>query len=199
MFVSHLKTDDDFNGVPISYSYFNKVWRRKLNHIKARKAIRFSKCEKCVKLKEKLARTLDEETVNQTKRALFNHISRMELDRRIYQKNKEQASNYKDGCLSIAIDGADFQRYGLPYFCQSDKDSNRGFKNPIRTVGAIVHGHGNMFFTFPANLPSDSNCIIHCLHQLFVKMKKIYERNQKQLPDTLYLQVISIFDIKTDG
>jgi hypothetical protein len=177
----------------ISYSYFNKVWRRKLNYIKARKAIRFSKCGKCVKLKERIMKTNKEELRNQLKKELMRHIERMTLDRRIYLRNKERATENKNSCLSIAIDGADFQRYGLPYFPQHDKDSDRGFKNPIRTIGSIIHGHGNMFFTFPANLPSDSNCIIYCLHTILTTMKQRYLIKKHQFPDTLYLQVISFY------
>ena len=92
-----------------------------------------------------------------------------------YQRNKEEATEHKSKCLSMSIDGADFQRYGLPYFPQHDKDSERGFKNPIRTVGAIVHGHGNLFYTFPANLPSDLNCTIYCLHYFHNNETKIFD------------------------
>lgn len=188
-FEEYSQKNEDIYDKNISYSYFNKVWRRKLSYIKARKAIRFSKCGKCVKIKEKIAETNKEDLRSKLKKELFRHIERMTLDRKVYQENKEEATQNKEKCLSIAIDGADFQRYGLPYFAQKDKDSEKGFKNPIRTVGIIIHGHGNIFFTFAANVPSDSNCIIFCLHETIATMKRNYAIERWHFPETLHLQV----------
>ena len=188
-FECYLQSIEDISSRKISYSYFNKVWRRKMSHIKARKAIRFSKCGKCVKMKENIMKTNKDELRTKLKKELFRHIERMTLDRKVYQQNKEDATKNKQKCLSAAIDGADFQRYGLPYFCQKDKDSDKGFKNPIRTVGIIVHGHGNIFFTFSSNVPSDSNCIVFCLHETIATMKKVYAIKNWTFPDTLHLQV----------
>ena len=127
------------------------------------------------------------------KKQLENHIRKTQMDRQIYEMNKKKSREESSIYLSIAIDGADFQRYGLPYFHQVDKDSDRGFKNPIRTVASIVHGHGNMFFTFPANLPSDSNSIIHCLHEALTAVKMNYIKINQQFPSILFLQVIDYY------
>ena len=64
-FKSYLINKEDISTIRmISLSYFNKVWRRNMSHIKARKSIRFSKCGKCVKTKERIANTLNQEERN---------------------------------------------------------------------------------------------------------------------------------------
>ena len=136
-FKQYLNENNILNGEIISYSYFNKIWRRYSGNIKARKSIRFSKCGKCTILQEKKMKTNDEKKIKKINRELFNHRSRVEKDRKLYKQIRDEAFINKQSCLSIAIDGADFQRYGLPYFGQIDKDSERGFKIQLKQLDQL--------------------------------------------------------------
>lgn len=176
--------------VSSSYRYFNKVWNTTLRNVKVVQSIRFTKCGKCTRLKEKQAATQNETQKLKLKTVLFKHYARMKLDREVYSFNKTIARIRKTELLSIVIDGADFQKYGLPYFAQKDKDTDKGYKIPIRMVAARVHGHGEVIFTVNSNLPSDSNSLIHCLHQTISYTKFLYDTHSKQFPKKLALQVI---------
>ena len=95
------------------------------------------------------------------------HVNKQLLDREIYEVNIKLAEVYPEEYFSIAIDGADFQRFGLPFFSEKDKDSDKGYKIPISLNGVKVHGHGCLTWIFPSNLPKDPNCTIHCLQDTF--------------------------------
>lgn len=181
-----LQSEDEFK---CSNSYFNTVWRDRLPHIKARKSIRFSKCGKCVHLSERLAIELNTEIKLELKKQLDNHIQRMYLDREIYAKNIDFATKNPTKLISIAIDGADFQRYGLPYFHQKTKDTDKGYSIPIRTVGVKIHGQGDIIFTFNSNLPSGSSSTIHCIHESLSFMKQKYDCNDIMFPRDCVIQV----------
>ena len=60
-------------------------------------------------------------------------------DRDIYETHKQMGIKTKKKYLSIAVDGADFGKYGLPYFSVKDKQSEKGYKNPISTVIVNIH------------------------------------------------------------
>ena len=53
------------------------------------------------------------------------------MDRSAYHYRIERAINFQD-CLSLVVDGADMSRYGLPYFCQTDKATTEGEKSQNR-------------------------------------------------------------------
>ena len=57
MFMEHLKTN---SLQDISFKYFIQVWKSKLFHIKVRKIQRFSKCNICTVVDEKIVKTRDE-------------------------------------------------------------------------------------------------------------------------------------------
>lgn len=172
-----------------SYKYFVRIWKRKMFHIKIRKVHRFTKCGKCVTLREKIAASIDVTINKNLKKILFEHINRQLLDREVFELNCRLASTNPETYLSMIIDGADFQRYGLPYFYEKDKNSDKGYKIPINMFAVKIHGHGEMLFTFPSNLPSDPNAIIHCLHNSLTTIKEKYDVASCNWPSTLFLQV----------
>lgn len=174
----------------VTYSYFLRVWKAYLKHIKVRKVNRFTKCAQCTVWKSELRQTLDQEKRNKLKKLLHNHALQQLQDRNEYENNKRLAIELPSKYMSLAIDGADFQKYGLPYFNIKDKNSDQGNKIPINTVGVIFHGHGSFIYTLPCNLPSDSNSIIHCIQRSITQMKELYENKKLQWPSILFVQVI---------
>ena len=110
-------------------------------------------------------------------------------DRDIYETHKQMGIKTKKKYLSIAVDGADFGKYGLPYFSVKDKQSEKWYKNPISTVIVNIHGYGTCVYTIPIYLPNDSNSIIHIIHKTFSFMKNLYLNNNMSWPNILLAQV----------
>jgi hypothetical protein len=42
--------------------------------------------------------------------------------------------------MSITVDGSDNQKYGLPHFAEKGHEDSKGYKQPMKLYGAIVHG-----------------------------------------------------------
>ena len=72
-----------------------------------------------------------------------------------------QQGFYQTRCSS----GAEMSRYGLPYFCQTDKETTVGWKFPTRLYGSILHGEFASAFVFPAHLTGGSNVTIEVIHR----------------------------------
>jgi hypothetical protein len=107
---------------------------------------------------------------------------------------KNSAKSKRNASLSIAIDGSDMSCYGLPYFNQKTKETEKGFKIPIKLTGVIIHGWGHMVFTFPCNIPTGANSTIDCLHKTLEFMQKRYaEYENNAMPRVLFIQVIFDF------
>lgn len=179
-----------FEDTKCSYTYFLSVWKTEMKHLKIRKIHRFTKCGKCTILKERIAESKNVLINKELKKKFRKHVNNHLLDREIYEVNAKLAENIPDEYMSLAIDGADFQRFALPYFSEKDKDTDKGYKIPISLTGVKVHGHGALTWILPSNLPKDPNCTIHCLHETFAFMKSKYDRDAKQWPHTLFIQVI---------
>ena len=163
-----------------TYTYFISVWKSFMKHIKIRKVHRFSKCGKCIRLKERISESSNAGLNKTLKKKFRKHVNKQLLDREIYEVNIKLAEVYPEEYFSIAIDGANFQRFGLPFFSEKDKDSEKGYKIPISLNGVKVHGHGCLTWIFPSNLPKDPNCTIHCLQETFSYLKDKYEEEEVQ-------------------
>jgi hypothetical protein len=92
----------------------------------------------------------------------------------------------------LGVDGAEVSRYGLSYFCVSDKESCEGWKIPTRLYGAILHGEFAAAYVFPAFLPGGTNVVIEVIHRtltVYTKGDDIHGIPSKKLPPVLYLQL----------
>ena len=87
--------------------------------------------------------------------------------------------------LSLIIDGADQQAYGLPHFCAKSKTTESMHKLPLHLMGVIVHGVGNYGFTYLPNIKGGNNVTIEVLHRVLTDLKK----DRGFLPPVLYLQL----------
>ena len=86
------------------------------------------------------------------------------LDRSCYHYRIERSIRYKQS-LSLVVNGAEMSRYGLPYFCQTDKETTNGWKFSARMYGSILHGEFASAFLFPAHLTGGSNVTIEVIHR----------------------------------
>ena len=83
--------------------------------------------------------------------------------------------------LSMIIDGADQQAYGLPHFSVKSKTTEMMHKLPLHLMGAIVHGIGNYGFSYLPNIKGGNNVTIEGLHRL--------KKARGFLPRVLYVQL----------
>lgn len=187
MFIESLTVDN--TQYKVSYKYFIFCWKKYCFNLKVRKVTRFSKCSYCTVQDEKITCTKDPDVRRKLKKQKMKHVMLNFEDREIYETHKNMSKLVKERYLSVAIDGADFGRYALPYFGVKDKKSDTGYKNPITTIVVIAHGHGTFIYTVPFNLPSNSNSIIHALQLTLTKLKKMYSSDDKRWPSTLFVQV----------
>jgi hypothetical protein len=58
------------------------------------------------------------------------------MERSAYHYRIQKSITFKDS-LSIVIDGSEMSRYGLPYFCQSDKSTTEGFHQIMSNASLI--------------------------------------------------------------
>jgi hypothetical protein len=93
----------------------------------------------------------------------FN-FQQIRIERSCYLYRIEKAIRYKD-TLSMVVDGSEFSKYGLPYFCVQDKETTDGWKVPTRMYGSIVHGEFASAYIYPAHLPGGSNVTIEVIHR----------------------------------
>ena len=100
-------------------------------------------------MQEELKNNTNKGAKEKLEKELKEHIQQQYADRNIYALTKSKASKFRNSCLSIAIDGSDMFCYGLPYFCTKTKETDKGFKIPIKLTGVIVHGWGYSIYTFP--------------------------------------------------
>jgi hypothetical protein len=177
-----------------SYPYFLRVWKKFMPQLKLRKVIRFAKCSYCVSQSEEIDNNRNPTTTARLRKELNDHIHAQSKDRAMYANIKNIAKSSRNSTLSISIDGSDMSCYGLPYFNQKTKETEKGFKIPIKLTGVIVHGHGHIVYTFPTNIPTGANLTIDCLHRTLDFMQKRYaEYEGNALPRVLFIQVIFDF------
>jgi hypothetical protein len=94
------------------------------------------------------------------------------IERSCYLYRIEKAIRYKD-CLSMVVDGSEFSKYGLPYFCVQDKETTDGWKVPTRMYGSILHGEFASAYLYPAHLPGGSNVTIEVIHRFKIHTQSV--------------------------
>ena len=68
---------------------------------------------------------------------------------------KKRATNEPGEILVIAIDGSDQSSYATPYFSQSTKDTEKGWKLRWKLIGSLVKSRLMHGFTIGSNWECD--------------------------------------------
>ena len=182
---------DMFPNDKTSLQYFTKIWNKNCNDIKVRKTNRFSYCSYCTEMDEQINELKDSILIQKLKKEKEIHILDVFKDRDIYYEHINLSKLKPNIYLSLIIDGSDNMNYGLPYFYQKTKQSQKGYKFPIKLVGVKVHNLGDIVFTLPCNITSGPNSIINILHYTLDYIYNSYGNifPNKSFPSTLFLQV----------
>ena len=118
-------------------------------------------------------------------------VLQVALQRAAYHYRIERSIQYKES-LSLGVDGAEMSKYGLSYFCVSDKVSSEGWKIPTCLYGAILHGEFAAAYVFSAFLPGGTNVVIEVICRtltLYTKRDVVHGIPSKKLPPVLYIQL----------
>ncbi|XP_053385302.1 uncharacterized protein LOC123524917 isoform X2 [Mercenaria mercenaria] len=166
---------------PISYSHMMLIWRKQLTHIKIPKKSRFSQCDVCMKLKDKLAtcqdKTQREELIQKRKK----HLEQQNAERQKYYKHISKAKFTPSKYVSIILDAMDQEKTSIPKMYETPKSLGNIWKVKINLMGAIVHGYGLYGFFDSFQWSHGAAYTISILVQVLLLLDNI--------PDTLYIQL----------
>lgn len=113
------------------------------------------------------------------------YIRLIKEERGGYHRRRREARTHPNSCISIIIDGADWQSYGIPFFCERTHSSQKLWTIPVYLVGVLVHGRLSSVYIVPGHFKQGTNVVIHILYDVLLD---IMARGEK-IPDTLYLQL----------
>lgn len=169
-----------------SENYFYATWKMYCSDIKVRRAIRFTKCATCERIRTALldatSRNLstDDLLLEQSKHLEFIYNERLE-----YKSKVELAKLKPLEYLSIVVDGADQSAYSLPHFIFDVKDQ-RGLGIKVHLIGLLHHAQQSILqlYTMTDEHKKGSNHIIEVIHR-FVNEKA----KAGPLPKKLFIQL----------
>ncbi|XP_053403165.1 uncharacterized protein LOC123565917 [Mercenaria mercenaria] len=173
--------DDHGEENTISYAHFLKIWKKNFYYIMIPRVSRFSKCDTCILIKQKLESTTDKSAREELKQRRHAHLIKQSEQRRKYYKHRSKAKNNPHKYLSIIIDGMDQNKTCLPHMVSESKFINQMWKLKVHLTGVVVHGVATHGFSDYNQVKHDSNLTITVLMKILLLMPK--------LPGTLYLQM----------
>jgi hypothetical protein len=177
------------NYLKSSKSYFLYIWRTYRPNYKIRRILQFSKCDACESLRAEWGKTNDVSTKNALQAELMKHVTFVQNERMEYWRKRCWCERNSDHAISIIVDGTDQGSWGVPYFRQKTKLSEKYYKLRTHITGAIVHGHRSYIYTCDFNYEHGTNLQIEILQRILIDVEKQYAKKQKVLPDICYLQL----------
>ena len=178
---------EDGKDTETSASYFFKVWRTspRTSHIRLRKHLRFTKCDKCVELRERKSRTMDNTLLEQIRAEEKAHYDFIKAERGGYYLRRSQAVKKPEEYLSLIIDGADWYSYAVPYFATKTHDSSKIYRAPIYLMGVIAHGRGSKCYIVPGHFKQGTNVVLDVL----IRYLRDIKDSGANLPRKIYIQL----------
>ena len=129
-------------SIPAS-SYFMRVWRQSVDHIKVRRTHAFTVCDECEQLRRALhAAVLKSQPTEGILEKKARHIKFVNQERLAYACKRDRARMDPTRYLSVIIDGADQSAFGLPHFVTTVK-SVRGHALKVKLIGVLHHAVPN--------------------------------------------------------
>ncbi|XP_063439429.1 uncharacterized protein LOC134720824 isoform X3 [Mytilus trossulus] len=165
----------------ISMSHFMLLWRTCLCHIAIPKVSRFSKCNKCIKIKTKLSSTRSKTKKQELQRRREKHLKQQNMERRKYYKHIQKAKEQPEKYLSVIIDSMDQSKTQLPHFLYKSKFTGNMWKLRVHLIGVLLHGISTYGFFDLFEYPHSANLTISTLINILAGLEDI--------PPVLYLQM----------
>jgi hypothetical protein len=170
-----------------SLAYFMKCWRTSphLKKIVLRKYLKFALCDQCIYYREQRRILTSVEEKQAIRKQETIHRNFVNEERQTYYWRRHQSIYFSDDYVSIVLDGAAQQAYGLPHLLDKDKQTSGDIKMPLFLMGALVHGFNAYLFTYLRNIKHGTNIVIECLHHIFCHILSI----KKHIPPVVFLQL----------
>jgi hypothetical protein len=124
-------------------SWFKSVWRSSsaTNMIRLRRHLRFSKCDVCVSIRKRKAKTQDPDELKAIRMEERNHHVFVMSERMTYYNRRKTACDKPQSALSLIIDGADWQQYHLPFYTENCHSSGPHTHWHTHTHTHTTHTH----------------------------------------------------------
>ncbi len=174
------------DAVPVTKSYFRRMWLLHCPHVKVTKSTRFSICETCDTLRSQLRnKVVKGESTEAIKARRSSHLSFISRERMEYQKKRDRTRLHGNDFCSLIIDGADQSAFGLPHFTSTPK-SQRGHALKVKLVGLLEHRLSNKLtlLTMTQEHQTGANHVIEVLHRFLSR-----KRREGNLPRKLFVQL----------
>lgn len=171
-----------------AYRYFCQIWKSEpsTRRIKIRKWLKFSKCDVCVIIRDRLNKTHNIVSRAALKKQSRAHHLEVQREREAYYERRKLARESPDEYLSITIDGADQGAYGQPYFHEKSKAHSKYYKIRVHVMGVLAHGRRVDCYTYLDNVRHGSNAT---LESLMATLRRIVAEHGGRLPATLFIQL----------
>ena len=167
--------------------YFRRVWREgdDTKRFKVRKWIRFAKCDVCVAYRADVSKTKDEAALTALAADFRSHIQDVKDERGAYYERRDLGASRPDEYLSIIIDGADQQRFALPWFRELSHDTMNLYRLRLGLHGLLAHGDGAYTFTALPDQKQGTNATTEVIHRYLMHR---HSRGLK-LPPWVFIQL----------
>jgi hypothetical protein len=115
----------------------------------------------------------------------YEHYQYVKGERGTYYIRKKKSIDYPEESMSIIIDGADWQRFGVPHFAERTHGSEKIKRIPYYVMGCINHGRGAKCFIVPGYFTQGTNVVV----QIIISTLNAQLAKEGFLPKYLYLQL----------
>ncbi|KXJ10088.1 Nipped-B-like protein A [Exaiptasia diaphana] len=129
---------------------------------------RFSKCDKCSKIKAELRENLDPKNLETILQDRSDHVQFVRLERQLYLKRGILGHQRPNKYLSIPIDGMDQNKTELPFSTLRYNVLSTAWRLKVHVVGVMIHGRNPIVFLDHQQHAHDSNLTANILLQITV-------------------------------
>jgi hypothetical protein len=144
-----------------------------------------SKCDTCSKFDTDYSNTTDSVRRAEIMAQKREHKALISKDKDGYYSRGAKAVMRPADFLSLIVDGADQQKYALPYRPRPMKVVDNCWRQKNHVMGAISHGRQVFAFIATDAIKQGNNVTIEVIHRVLLKTIK----DEGRLPPVLYLQL----------
>ena len=171
---------------PVSYKWFNMIWKKQFGHCMMTDKRRFGQCNRCAELNRLYTLACRTPDTVQSQRELLliksAHVEMIRNYRRLVTTWMKMADRDPQKHLFVMMDGMDQNKTGLPSEGRHRKSREGKNLYGVKLTNALTN-HGNFFFWQDGSLKSTSNQIMFMLDLIFEHVKQ----TNGSLPRNLYL------------
>jgi hypothetical protein len=170
-----------------SAKYLNFIWLRheQLKELRVHRTLPFSKCDTCSKFDTDYSNTTDSKKRAEIIAQKREHKALISKDKDGYYSRGAKAVMRPADFLSLIVDGADQEKYSLPYRPRPMKVVDNCWRQKNHVMGAISHGRQVFAYIATDDIKQGNNVTIEVVHRVLLKTIK----DEVRLPPVLFLQL----------